>query len=73
MADVLFDEADVDGDGAVSLAELEALFARRGIRDAARAAAAFERSDANRDSQINRGEFLELLLGEGLVSEATAI
>mgnify|MGYP004136866863 CR=1 FL=1 len=51
----------------------EALFARRGIRDAARAAAAFERSDANRDSQIDRGEFLELLLGEGLVSEATAV
>ena len=48
VADVLFDEADVDGDGTVSLEELEALFARRGIRDAARAAAAFERSDANR-------------------------
>ena len=72
VADVLFDEADADGDGAVSLQELEALFARRGIRDAARAAAAFERSDANRDSQIDRGEFLELLLGEGLVNEATA-
>ena len=72
VADVLFDEADVDGDGAVSLEELEALFARRGIRDAARAAAAFERSDANRDSQIDRGEFLELLLGEGLVNEAPA-
>ena len=73
VADVLFDEADVDGDGAVSLAELEALFARRGIRDAARAAAAFERSDANRDSQIDRGEFLGLLLGEGLVNEAAAV
>ena len=68
VADVFFDEADADSDGHVTLDELEALFARRGIADPARARAALERADANSDARIDRSEFLDLLLGEGLVN-----
>ena len=67
VGECFFDHADADGDGAITLAELEALFERYGLSTTA-AKRAFSYHDVNDDRSIDREEFLALLLDEGLVT-----
>ena len=63
MSECLFDNADADSDGVITVEELEALLARHGVGDAARAPR-FVYYDDDNNKRIDKEEFLSLLLGE---------
>jgi len=58
----LFDNADADSDGVITVEELEALLARHGVGDAR--APRFVYYDDDNNKRIDKEEFLSLLLGE---------
>ena len=71
-ADVFFSSADVDGDGTITLDEVELMFAKFGLGGSARAAEAFEEYDADQSGAIDKTEFVRLLLGEKVLAQPAA-
>jgi len=67
VSECFFDGADADGDGLITLSELEQMFAAHGIGDAKGARRAFVQYDYDDNKTIDRDEFLSLLLGEGFI------
>ena len=71
-ADVFFADADRDGDGTITLDEVEIMFAKFGLGGSARATRAFDEYDADGSGGIDKQEFVRLLLGEKVLAQPAA-
>lgn len=71
VTEAWFDAADLDGDGRLTLDELERMFAAHGAGDAAAARRAFVAYDGDLSGFIDKPEYQRLLLGEHLLSVTT--
>ena len=60
----LFDNADADSDGVITVEELEALLARHGVGDARAPRFVYYVYDDDNNKRIDKEDFLSLLLGE---------